>query len=103
MQRLDTFDPIVRLEPLIQIPEEILLSSNSMSTNASLCYKLITYLTTGKMDPNLTKDSCGNSRYAILDGRLLEKLFFFYMSDHEFTGDVLYCKMRSSSVFPHVV
>ena len=56
MKRKVNFDPIPGLEPLIDIPDDIV---KKMSTDSSVCYRLLCSLRAGSIDPTLVNVQCG--------------------------------------------
>ena len=85
MDRLDTFELMSSLEPLVELPEDIL---NGMSTDSKVCYKLLKALHTGKLDISLSKVLCGplsHSRWLTL----AEAVILLHMSKHNLQGEDL--------------
>jgi hypothetical protein len=85
MVRNFKFEPIPALEPVIKIPEKVVLQ---MSTDASLCYQLLLALDSGALSPELGNRLCGticHSRWNTTG----QALMMLWMSDHGLSGEVL--------------
>ena len=85
MVRNFKFEPIPALEPVIKIPEKVVLQ---MSTDASLCYQLLLALHSGVLTPELGNRLCGticHSRWNTTG----QALMMLWMSDHGLSGEVL--------------
>ena len=84
IKRRTTFEPIPGLEPVIEIPQDIV---QKMSTDSSVCYKLLGCIRAGTLDPCLVNVQCG----ALCHSRWLtfgEAIMLLYMSDHGLSGEV---------------
>ena len=82
---LEKFELIRQIEPLIKIPDDIL---KSMSTDASLSYKLVSCLESGILNPSLVNRKCGNlcHRRWLTTG---QAILWLYISEHGLEGDIL--------------
>ena len=103
MQRNFKFEPIPALEPVIKIPEKVVLQ---MSTDASLCYQLLLALHSGVLTPELGNRLCGticHSRWNTTG----QVLMMLWMSDHglswRYSGGLeplsLFCARSTSPCF----
>ena len=79
MTRLAVFEPIPQLEPLMVLSDDIL---QSMSTDSSLCYKLVKAAQSGVLDPELANRLVGNLSHSrwLTTGQAL--LLVYMSSDH---------------------
>ena len=84
LKRLEKFEPIRQIEPLIKIPNDNL---KSMSIDASLSYNLVSCLESGILNPSLVNKKCGNfchSRWLTTGQTIL----WLYISEHGLDGDI---------------
>ena len=80
-----SFEAIPGTEELIELPEKIV---KEMSTDASLSYKLLCAIRSGKLSPELASMKCGN----IVHSRWLttgQSIMMLWMSEHTFKGETL--------------
>ena len=85
MKKKSSFEAIPGSGPLIELPEKIV---KEMSTDASLSYRLLCAVRSGKLSPELASMKCGH----IVHSRWLttgECLMMLWMCDHGLKGEVL--------------
>ena len=85
MKKKSKFKAIKGTEKLIVLPDNIV---KDMSTDASLSYKLLASIRSGRLSPELASMKCGK----IVHSRWLttgETLMMLWMSDHGFKGEIL--------------